>query len=73
MHVRRIQHKSSFVLIDKGAFRLAGRPLADALLGGGMDLLPVPVTQERPIRLRAARQALAETGAALAHALRARL
>ena len=38
-----------------------------------MDLLPVPVTQERPIRLRAARRALAETGAALAHALRALL
>lgn len=50
-----------------------GARMADALLGGGMDLLPVPVTQERPIRLSAAKQALAETGAALAHALRARL
>ena len=50
-----------------------GARMADALLGGGMDLLPVPVTPERPIRLRAARQALAEAGAALAHALRARL
>ena len=52
---------------------LFGARMADALLGGKMDLLPIPATRQSPIRLPAARRALAETGAALAHALRARL